>query len=132
MKLALGLFVNTEAAWQALLKQEFAPSLGYKLGKYAEKVRAESARFEQNRTNMILKTHGVLVEDDDPRGPRHEVPPEGVPAFQEAMGELMCTETDIEQYPLAMSALLEALDAFKGNHIAPELTLVLERFFLEG
>lgn len=119
---------NARNAFNTLSQLKKPPKLAYRLMKYGQQFAAEFDTCEAARVARVYETAGVA-----PGTPNVNLLP-GTPefdAFMAKFNEFLAGDSDLAPLDMSMDALIEALDAERGN-VLSETDLALLAPFFQG
>lgn len=116
------------STWASMASLRKPPKVAYRLLKYGAKVGAEFDVIGKQRNKLIYEAAGV------PEGGEVKIDP-GTPQFSKFVQDFnafLDNESDLKAVDLSMDALIDALDAEKGNALSESDLALLEPFFHES
>ena len=115
------------SVWQRFASLNKPTKVAYRLRKYAVKLATELKVIDEHRNECILTAAG--------KGPGEDVNlVSGTPeflAFVEKFNEFLNGDSDLDPVGINMDALIDALDAEKGNVLSELDIELLEPFFAD-
>lgn len=115
------------STWGALTALKKPPKVAYRLLKYGAKLGAEFEVIEKQRIKLIYEAAGAA------EGSEVNIKP-GTAEFNkfvQGFNEFLANDSDLEPVGISMDALIDALDAEKGNVLSEQDLAVVEPFFTE-
>lgn len=116
------------STWGVLASLKKPPKVAYRLLKYGAKLAAEFDVIDKHRRTLIYEAAGVAEGSDVKMEP-------GTPAFNkfvQGFNAFLGNDSDLEPVGISMDALIDALDAEKGNVLSEHDLALLEPFFQEA
>ena len=127
----LGQIWNVLAAFNALANLKKPPKIAYRLMKYERKLQSEHRLCEIQRSKIVCEIAGVAFGSPEAQTTVLKVGTPEFDAFLAKFNEFLENESDLQPIPLSMDALIEALDAEKGNVLSEADLALIEPFFEE-